>query len=75
MSSKQGQEFEFILAIIKIYSTIFLFFVNEVQDDCKTRENSNFRKKGKIIISVEIQNFSISRMKKWISSLESSHEI
>ena len=33
ISSKQGQAFEFVLAIIKRYSTILLFFVNEVQDD------------------------------------------
>ena len=31
---------------------------------CKTRENSNFLKKGKIVISVKIQNFSRSRMTK-----------
>ena len=42
---------------------------------CKTRENSNFRKKCKIVISVKIQNFSRSRMKKQSSQLESSHEI
>ena len=29
---------------------------------CKTRENSNYLKKGKIIISLKIQNFSRSRM-------------
>ena len=43
--------------------------------ECKTRENSNFLKKGKIIISVKIQNFSRSRMTKRTSPLESSHEI
>ena len=43
--------------------------------ECKTRENSNFRKKGKIVISVKIQNFSRSRMMKRTSPLESSHEI
>ena len=42
---------------------------------CKTRENSNFLKNGKIIISVKIQNFSRSRMMKRTSSLESSREI
>ena len=42
---------------------------------CKTRENSNFRKKGKIVISVKIRNFSKSRMMKRTSPLESSHEI
>ena len=42
---------------------------------CKTRENSNFRKKGKTVISVNIQNFPRSRMMKWTSLLESSREI
>ena len=43
--------------------------------ECKTRENSNFLKKGKIVISVKIRNFSRSRMTKRISPLESSREI
>ena len=43
--------------------------------ECKTRENSNFWKNGKIVISVKIQNFSRSRMMKRISLLESSREI
>ena len=45
--------------------------------ECKTRENSNFWKKDKIIISVKkIRNlFCISRMTKLISPLESSREI
>ena len=42
---------------------------------CKTRENSNFLKNGKMVISVKIQNFSRSPMTKQISPLESSHEI
>ena len=41
----------------------------------KTRENSNFWKNGKIVISVKTRNFSRSRMMKPISPLESSHEI
>ena len=41
----------------------------------KTRENSNFWKKGKTVISVKIQNFSRSRMTKWISPLEYSCKI
>ena len=41
----------------------------------KPRENPNFLKKGKMVISVKIRNFSKSRMTKWISSLESSCEI
>ena len=40
--------------------------------ECKTRENSNFLKKGKIVISVKIRNFSRSRMTKRTSPLESS---
>ena len=43
--------------------------------ECKIRENSNFRKKGKIVISVKIQNFSRSRMMKRTSPLELSREI
>ena len=43
--------------------------------ECKTRENSNFLKKGKIVISVKIQNFSKSRMTKRTSPLKSSREI
>ena len=31
---------------------------------CKTRENSNFLKNGKMVISVKIQNFSRSQMMK-----------
>ena len=42
---------------------------------CKTRENFNFLKKGKMVISVRIQNFSRSRMTKRTSPLESSREI
>ena len=42
---------------------------------CKTRENSNFLKKGKIGISVKIRNFSRSRMMKRTFPLKSSHEI
>ena len=43
--------------------------------ECKTPENSNFLKKGKIIILVKIQNVSRSRMTTRISPLESSLEI
>ena len=42
---------------------------------CKTGENSNFMKKGKMVISVKIQIFSRSRMTKRTSPLESSREI
>ena len=44
-------------------------------EECKTRENFNFLKKGKMVISVKIQNFSRSRMTKRTSPLESSREI
>ena len=43
--------------------------------ECKTQENSNFLKKGKIVTSVKIRNFSKSRMTKRTSPLKSSHEI
>ena len=45
--------------------------------ECKTRENSNFlkKKKGKIVISVKIRNFSRSRMTKRTSPLKSSCKI
>ena len=43
--------------------------------ECKTRENSNFLKKGKIGISVKIRNFFRSHMTKRTSPLESSLEI
>ena len=43
--------------------------------ECKTRENFNFLKNGKILISVKIQNFSRSWMTKRTSPLESSHKI
>ena len=43
--------------------------------ECKTRENSNFLKKGKIVISVKIRNFSRFRMMKRTSPLRSSSEI
>ena len=39
---------------------------------CKTRENSNFLKKGKMIISVKVRNFSRYRMTKRTSPLEST---
>ena len=45
------------------------------KDLCKTRENSNFLKNGKIVISVKIRNFSRFRMTKRTSPLRSSREI
>ena len=43
--------------------------------ECETPENSNFLKKGKIIILVKIRNFYRSQMTKQTSPLESSREI
>ena len=44
-------------------------------EECKTRENFNFMKNGKMVISVKIRNFSRSRMAKRTSLLESYREI
>ena len=44
-------------------------------EESKTRKNSNFLKKGKMVISVKILNFSQSRMTKRTSPLEKTHEI
>ena len=43
--------------------------------ECEIPENSNFLKKGKIVILVKIRNFSRSRMTKRTLPLESSHKI
>ena len=43
--------------------------------ECKTRENSNFLKNGKIVISAENPDFSKSQMTKRTSPLKSSREI
>ena len=43
--------------------------------DVKPRENPNFLKKGKMVISIKIRNFSRSRMMKRTSPLEPSCEI
>ena len=44
-------------------------------EECKTRENFNFVKKGKMVISAKIRNFYRSQMMKRTSPLESSREI
>ena len=41
----------------------------------KPRENPNFLKNSKMVISIKIRNFSRSRMTKWTSPLESCCEI
>ena len=43
--------------------------------ECEAPENSNFLKKGNMVIWVKIRNFSRSRMTKRITPLSSSHEI
>ena len=43
--------------------------------ECKTRENSNFLKNGKMVISTENPEFSRSLMTKRNFPLKSSHEI
>ena len=60
-----------VIVIFQNFGTKFLLRRGE----CKTRENSNFWKKGKIVISVKTQNFSRSWMTKRISPLELSREI
>ena len=57
--------------IVQNFETKFLLRRGE----CKTRENSNFLKNCKIVISVKTQNFSRSPMMKRTSPLESSREI
>ena len=44
-------------------------------EECKTLKNSNFLKKGKMVILVKIRNFSRYQMTKQTSSLKSSLEI
>ena len=43
--------------------------------ECEGPENSNFLKKGKMVISVKIRNFSRSRMTTQIAPLSLSREI
>ena len=57
--------------IVQNFGTKFLL----KRGECKTRENFNFWKNGKIVISDKTQNFSRSRMIKLISPLELSREI
>ena len=57
--------------IVQNFGTKFLLRRGE----CKNRENSNFLKRGKMVILVKIQNLSRSRMTKRTSPLELSLEI
>ena len=59
-----------VIMIVQNFETKFF-----LRGECKTRENSNFWKKGKIVISIKTQNFSRSWITKRISPLESSREI
>ena len=60
---------------INLEKALLAIECNAKHSMCKTRENSNFLKKGKIIISVKIQKFSRSWMMKQTSPLESSRKI
>ena len=62
-----------MLFVVIVYNFETKFFLR--RGECKTRENSNFLKNGKMVISVKIRNCSRSRMTKQASPLESSHEI
>ena len=57
--------------IVQNFGTKFLLRRGE----CKTQENSNFLKKGKMVISIKIKKFSRSWMTRQTSLLESSHKI
>ena len=57
--------------IVRNFETKFFLKSGE----CKTRENSNFLKKGKMVISVKIQKISKSQMTKRTLPLESSLKI
>ena len=45
------------------------------EGECETPRKSNFLKKGEMVISIKIRNFSRSRMTKRTSPLESYREI
>ena len=60
-----------VVLIVRNFGTKFLLMGGE----CKTWENSNFMKNGKMVILVKTHNFSRSRMTKRISLLELSREI
>ena len=66
---------ELIKRLMRIRQNLNSCLLKQKEKTCKTRENFNFRKKGKIVISVKTRNFSRSWMTKRISSLESSREI
>ena len=57
--------------IVLNFGTKFLFR----REECKTRENFNFLKKGKMVISAKIRKFYRPQMMKRTSPLQSSREI
>ena len=63
-----------LLSLLSLLYPLFPFplATNRIWNMCKTRENSNFLKNGKIVILVKIRNYSRSRMMKRTSPLESS---
>ena len=69
MLSKEFDYNIYYLILIRFYNLLYN------NNNCKTRENSNFLKKGKIVISVKIRKFSKSRMTKRTSLLRSPQEI
>ena len=67
-----------VIVHVHVIACVCVEFRDEIflrRGECKTRENSNFLKKGKIVISVKIRNFSRFRMMKRTSPLRSSREI
>ena len=65
-----------LLAIVLFFFSLFFLPLNKlIGVSVKPRENPNFLKKGKMVISVKIQNFSRSRMMKRTSPLELSRAI
>ena len=71
---KDGENIEHLLLHCPMVWGIWFFllmFMGVVQP----RENPNFLKNGKMVISIKIRKFSRSRMMKRTSPLESSSEI
>ena len=67
---------------VRLYARGWMRMCGEFRDknllrrgECETPRKSNFLKKGKMVISIKIKNFSKSRMMKRTSSLESSRGI
>ena len=71
---KDGENIEHLLLHCPMVWGIWFFLLMSMEV-VKPRENPNFLKNGKMVISVKIRNFSRSRMMKRTSPLESSREI